>query len=53
MVLGEPSGATLCTIHNLTWMLDLVAQIRSAIASGTLDALRQDLAVAYRRDESW
>lgn len=48
MVLGEPSGATLCTIHNLTWMLDLVAQVRSAIASGTLESLRRALAVAYR-----
>jgi queuine tRNA-ribosyltransferase len=48
MVVGEPAGATLCTIHNLTWMLDLVAQIRAAIASGTLESLRQDLAVAHR-----
>jgi queuine tRNA-ribosyltransferase len=48
MVVGEPSGATLCTIHNLTWMLDLVARIRSAIASGTLDGLRRELAGAYR-----
>lgn len=48
MVVGEPSGATLCTIHNLTWMLDLVGRIRSAITSGTLDGLRRELAVAYR-----
>lgn len=48
MVLGEPSGASLCTIHNLTWMLDLVGRIRSAITSGTLDGLRRELAVAYR-----
>ena len=36
MAVGEPAGATLCTVHNLTWMLDLVGRIRSSIAGGTL-----------------
>lgn len=48
MTVGEPAGATLCTIHNLTWMLDLVGRIREAIASGSLDGLRLELAAAYR-----
>jgi queuine tRNA-ribosyltransferase len=47
MVLGEPSGATLCTIHNLTWMLDLVARTRTAISEGTLGDLRREVAAAH------
>lgn len=47
MAVGEPAGATLCTIHNLTWMLDLVGRIRQAIASQELDALARELAVSY------
>ncbi len=47
MAVGEPAGATLCTIHNLTWMLDLVSRIRSAIASRTLMDLREELVCAY------
>ncbi|MEZ5267704.1 MAG: tRNA guanosine(34) transglycosylase Tgt [Microthrixaceae bacterium] len=44
---GEPSAATLCTIHNLTWMLDLVAQIRAAIRNGSLGELRLRLAANH------
>jgi queuine tRNA-ribosyltransferase len=47
MAVGEPAGATLCTVHNLTWMLDLVARVRSSIAGGTLGALRAELAAAH------
>ncbi|MGI9578536.1 MAG: tRNA guanosine(34) transglycosylase Tgt [Microthrixaceae bacterium] len=47
MAVGEQSGATLCTIHNLTWMMNLVTEIRLAIRSGTLEATRNRLAVAY------
>ena len=43
----EPAAATLCSIHNLTWMLTLVGRIRSAVASGTLDALRSDVAAVW------
>ncbi len=38
--LREPVAATLCTVHNLTWILTFVGRIRSAIAEGTLDQLR-------------
>jgi tRNA-guanine family transglycosylase len=44
---GEPAGASLCTVHNLTWMLTLVGRIRSAIAAGTLDELRREVASAW------
>ncbi|MFV0317772.1 MAG: tRNA guanosine(34) transglycosylase Tgt [Microthrixaceae bacterium] len=47
VAVGEPAAATLCTIHNLTWMLDLVARIRSAIRAGSIDALRASLAATY------
>ncbi len=41
---GEPAAASLCTVHNLTWMLGLVARIRAAIAAGRLDGLRAEVA---------
>jgi queuine tRNA-ribosyltransferase len=36
---GEPTVWRLCSIHNLTYVLALMAEARAAIASGTLDAL--------------
>ena len=44
---GEPAAASLCTVHNLTWMLTLVGRIRSAIVAGTLDALRAEVASVW------
>ncbi len=44
---GEPTAATLCTVHNLTWILTLVGRIRTAIETGTLSALRAEV------DEVW
>lgn len=44
---GEPAGASLCTVHNLTWMLTLVGRIRSAIADGTLAGLRAEVAAVW------
>jgi len=43
----EPAAATLCSLHNLTWMLTLVGRIRAAIASGTLNALRSEVASVW------
>jgi queuine tRNA-ribosyltransferase len=43
-VLGEPSAATLCTLHNLAWLLRLVERIRDAITVGELGALRSEVA---------
>lgn len=39
LVVGEPTAWRLCTIHNLTFVLGLMAEARAAIAAGTLDAL--------------
>lgn len=41
---GETTAQVLCTIHNLTWMLGFVDDIRSAIETGTLDRMRRDVA---------
>jgi queuine tRNA-ribosyltransferase len=41
---GEPAAASLCTVHNLTWMFSLVGRTRAAIAAGAFDALRRDIA---------
>ncbi len=37
---GEPTAWRLLTLHNLTYVLDLMDQARDAIARGELDALR-------------
>jgi queuine tRNA-ribosyltransferase len=45
--LGEPAAKTLCTVHNLTWILGFVGRIRTAISAGTLDELRRETAAAW------
>jgi queuine tRNA-ribosyltransferase len=40
---GEPSAARLITLHNLTWVLDLMARSRQAIAAGRFAALRDEV----------
>ncbi len=44
---GEPAAASLCSVHNLTWMLTLVGRTRSAIAAGRLDQLRREVAEVW------
>ena len=41
--LGEPTAARLLTIHNVTWLSDLVVGLRSAIAEGRFDAVRRQV----------
>jgi queuine tRNA-ribosyltransferase len=43
----EPTAARLLTIHNLAWLLGLVASARAGIEAGTLDALRAEVATAW------
>jgi queuine tRNA-ribosyltransferase len=45
--LREPVAASLCTVHNLTWILTFVGRIRSAIETGMLDALRAEVAEVW------
>jgi queuine tRNA-ribosyltransferase len=47
MSVREPAGASLCTVHNLTWMLTLVGRLRGAIAAGTLEELRRRTAEVW------
>jgi queuine tRNA-ribosyltransferase len=37
----------LCTLHNLAWLLGLVDRVRAAIAAGTFDALRREVAAVW------
>jgi queuine tRNA-ribosyltransferase len=46
-MVGEPSAARLLTLHNLSWMFALMAQIRAAVAAGTLGEIRKGLASAW------
>ena len=40
---GEPTAARLVSVHNISWTLQLMASIRSAIAGGTFDSLRRSV----------
>jgi queuine tRNA-ribosyltransferase len=46
---GEILGVRLCTVHNLHFYLELMRQIRAAIASGTLAALAARVMAIPRR----
>ncbi len=43
LVVGEPTGATLATLHNLAWTLRFMERIREAIAHGRLSSLRAEI----------
>jgi queuine tRNA-ribosyltransferase len=47
LAVGEPSASRLVSIHNLAFMARLVRRTRAAIASGTLDSLRADVAAVW------
>ncbi len=47
MAVGEPAGATLCTIHNLTWMMDLMVRLRLAIAEQRISELAAELEISH------
>jgi queuine tRNA-ribosyltransferase len=44
---GEATGGRLLTVHNLSWILDLVERIRGAIVEGTLHKLRSEVAAVW------
>jgi queuine tRNA-ribosyltransferase len=43
----EPTAARLLTLHNVGWLLGLVARARQAVRNGTLDRLRADVVAAW------
>ncbi|MHB8468060.1 MAG: tRNA guanosine(34) transglycosylase Tgt [Acidimicrobiales bacterium] len=47
VMVGEPTAARLLTIHNLAWTFALMERIRAAIAEGSLDALRAEVAAVW------
>lgn len=47
LLVGEPTGGRLLTVHNLAWTLRLVDRIREAIVDGTLGTLRKEVAEAW------
>jgi queuine tRNA-ribosyltransferase len=47
LMVDEPTAPRLMTIHNVHWTLRLVERARAAIAAGTLDTLRAEVAAAY------
>jgi queuine tRNA-ribosyltransferase len=47
LLVGEPTGGRLLTIHNLSWTLDLVGRIRHAVQDGTLGRMRKEVAEAW------
>lgn len=49
LAVGEPSGATLCTLHNLAWMFRFVEDIRCAITEGRLGLLRRQVREIWGR----
>ena len=44
LMVNEPTGPRLVTLHNLAWILGLMDRIRSAVQGGTLDRLRAEIA---------
>jgi queuine tRNA-ribosyltransferase len=40
---GEPTASRLLSIHNISWTLQLMARMRSAITAGTFDDLRREV----------
>lgn len=47
LVVGEPTAMRLITLHNLAFVFDLMAELRAAVAAGTLLALRDRVAAAW------
>jgi queuine tRNA-ribosyltransferase len=45
--LGEPTAARLLTIHNVTWLSDLVIGLRAAVAEGRFDAERRRILATW------
>jgi queuine tRNA-ribosyltransferase len=48
----ELTAYRLLTLHNLTYYLGLMADVRAAIAAGTFAALRRAVLLAYGADDA-
>jgi queuine tRNA-ribosyltransferase len=47
LMVGEPTGGRLITLHNLAWTLALVARVRRAVGERRLAGLRREVAEAW------
>jgi queuine tRNA-ribosyltransferase len=47
LAVGEPTAGRLLSIHNITWLQDLMRRCADAIGAGTLDDLRRGLATRW------
>jgi queuine tRNA-ribosyltransferase len=47
LVVGEPAGGRLLTLHNLAWMVSFMDAIRAAISGGSLAALRDEVRAGW------
>jgi queuine tRNA-ribosyltransferase len=43
LMVNEPTVSRLATVHNVHWLLALMARVRAAVAEGTLATLRRDV----------
>jgi queuine tRNA-ribosyltransferase len=44
---GEPTAARLVSLHNVSWTILLMAEMRQRIIEGTFDALRTEILAAW------
>jgi queuine tRNA-ribosyltransferase len=44
---GEPTAPRLMSLHNVSWTLQLMARMRSAIEAGTFDDLRREVLTVW------
>ena len=44
---GEPTAARLVSVHNIAWTLQLMAEMRAAIADGTFEGLRRRILAVW------
>jgi queuine tRNA-ribosyltransferase len=47
LLVGEPTGRRLVSVHNVAWTLDLVRRARAAVAEGTLASLRSEVTAVF------
>ncbi len=52
LAVGEPTAWRLLSLHNLSFVLALMDEIRDAIATGTLARLRERTAAVWERGRS-
>jgi queuine tRNA-ribosyltransferase len=51
LVVGEPTGGRLLSLHNLAWLIGFVRSLREAILTGTLGEARAAARAAWESDD--